>query len=297
VVAWLLIQVVTQTFPFVQIPNWAVRLVILALVLGFPVAVILAWAYELTPQGLQRTGEIAPPWARKTQTAREQDDRSLRSRAVLPLVNESANPETDYLSEGISEGIINTLSQLSSLRVLARNTAFRYKNADPQEVGRALKVDAVFAGTLSQRGEQLMIKAELIVIADGTQAWGEPFVLDNAQISTAEELISKQIANKLRMRLTEEERGRVQKQNPQNAEAYRLYLRGRYQWGSAPKPDCARRSNISKRRWKKSPIMPAPGPDWLIAIPFWVAGVTNRLTSLIRERRPRRKEPSSWMIR
>ena len=230
VVGWLLIQVATQTFPFFEIPNWGTRLVILLLIIGFPVALLLAWAFELTPEGLRRTDQIAAPSEEALSSLLDRNASSIRSLAVLPLMNVSTNPETDYLSEGISEGIINTLSQLPSVRVLARNTVFRYKDADPLATGRALKVDAVLAGTLSERGEQLVIKAELIVTADGTQAWGERFTFRSTEIGTAEELLSTQIANKLRVRLSSDERGSGQKQIPQNAESYRLYLRGRYQW-------------------------------------------------------------------
>jgi adenylate cyclase len=161
------------------------------------------------------------------------NDRVIESLAVLPLVNETADSTVEYLSEGISEGIINILSQLPSLRILARSTVFRYKgrNMDARRAGRALKVDGVLSGALFRRANQFMIKIELLNVADGTQIWGQRFTVGEAEVFNAEEIISKEIAEKLRIRLTEAQRNRIEEQNTDNPVAYRLYLQGRYQWG------------------------------------------------------------------
>jgi TolB-like protein/class 3 adenylate cyclase/Flp pilus assembly protein TadD len=188
---------------------------------------------------------VAPPDSEKARrvrvtpfrpTASDSGDPQRReaidSLAVLPLVSENPDLDTEYLADGISEGIINLLSQLPGLRVLARSTVFRYKGepTDPQEVGRALHVRAVLIGRLLQRGNQVMIKTELVDAADGTHLWGQRFTWELAEIFTAEEAISRVIAGQLRLRLTSDERQRLARRHTENTEAYQLYLRGRYHW-------------------------------------------------------------------
>jgi TolB-like protein/Flp pilus assembly protein TadD len=157
---------------------------------------------------------------------------AIRSLAILPLVNSSGNPEADYLAEGIAEGIINDLSQVPTLRVMARSTAFRYKGreADPRRVGRDLGVGAVLTGTLTQRGETLLIRVELVKVADGSQLWKAEYQRNFSDVLPLQEEIAKRISERLRLRLTGEEQKRLSKHYTESAEAYRLYLLGRYYW-------------------------------------------------------------------
>jgi len=150
--------------------------------------------------------------------------------AVLPFTNAGGDPNTEYLSDGISEGIINSLSQLPSLRVMARSTVFRYKGkeADPQKVGHDLGVRAVLAGRLLQRGDTLIVQAELVDVAKGSQLWGEHYNRKLADIFAVQEDISREISEKLRLRLTGEEKTRLAKRHTVNSETYQLYLKGRY---------------------------------------------------------------------
>ena len=156
----------------------------------------------------------------------------IDSIAVLPLANEGGDPDAEYLSDGISEGVIDVLSQLSTVRVLARNTVFRYKgqHVDAREVGRALGVSAVVIGRLLQRGNRLIIKAELVQTTDGTRLWGCHFDRELADILTIEQSLSREIAENLRLRLTGEDQQRLTRRHTESAEAYRLYLQGRYHW-------------------------------------------------------------------
>jgi len=155
---------------------------------------------------------------------------SLDSVAVLPFVNVSADPNTEYLSDGITESIINNLSQLSGLRVMARSTVFRYKGkeADPQKVGQELHVAAVLAGRLQQRGDTLIVQAELVDVDKGAQLWGDQYNRKLADVFSVQQEISQQISEKLRVRLTGEDRTRLAKRGTTNSEAYQLYLQGRY---------------------------------------------------------------------
>ncbi|HEX6183605.1 MAG TPA: tetratricopeptide repeat protein [Pyrinomonadaceae bacterium] len=154
------------------------------------------------------------------------------SLAILPLVNASADPGLEYLSDGITESIINNLSQLPQLKVMARSTVFRYKGCeiDPQEVGGQLGVRAVLTGRVMQRGVRLNIQTELVDVSDGSQLWGEQYDRRPADIFEVQEEIAREIAGKLRLRLSGEEKGRLTKRYTENAEAYQLYLKGRYHW-------------------------------------------------------------------
>jgi non-specific serine/threonine protein kinase len=157
---------------------------------------------------------------------------TIDSVAVLPFENASDEPDTEYLSDGITESIINNLSHVRQLRVMARTTVFRYKSReiDPLTAGRELNVGAVLAGRVLQRGETLMIGAELVDVADGSLLWGEHYSRKLADIFAVQEEISLEIFQKLRLRLTAEEQERVAKRYTENTEAYQLYLKGRYYW-------------------------------------------------------------------
>jgi serine/threonine protein kinase/TolB-like protein/Tfp pilus assembly protein PilF len=154
----------------------------------------------------------------------------IDSLAVLPLANASADPGTEYLSDGITESIINTLSQLPGLKVMARATVFRYKGkeVDIQEVKRDLGVRAVMTGRVLQFGDNLIIKIELVDTADGSQLWGEQYKRKASDIFEVQEEISKEISEKLRIKLTGEEKKLLVKRYTDNTEAYRLYLKGRF---------------------------------------------------------------------
>ncbi len=159
-------------------------------------------------------------------------DQAITSLAVLPLVNASADPQMEYLSDGITETIINSLAQLPQLRVMARSTVFRYKGreADPQAVGHELGVGAVLTGRVSQVGESLIISMELVDVAHGWQLWGEQYNRNPADIFALQEEIAREISGKLRLRLTGEQQQRLTKRYTESTEAYQAYLRGRYHW-------------------------------------------------------------------
>ncbi len=162
----------------------------------------------------------------------QKSDTSVVSLAVLPFVNGSRDPDAEYLSEGITESLIGKLSQLPNLRVLARSTVFQYRRdpADPRQAGRDLKVGAVLTGRIVQRGESLIIGAELVDVATGSELWGEQYNRKLADIFSVQEEISREITSRLRLRLTREQKTRIGKHETQDPESYQLYLRGRYQW-------------------------------------------------------------------
>ncbi|HEU5245909.1 MAG TPA: hypothetical protein VFU09_02350, partial [Candidatus Udaeobacter sp.] len=255
VIAWLLMQIATQVFPFLEIPNWAIRLVIMLLALGFPIALIIAWAFELTPEGLKRTEaadrEPAKPsrnkaWiyivivvaalsvgvfflGRYTSSKQSGAELPAKSIAVLPFENQSRDPNTDYLSDGIPESIINTLSQLSQLKVMARSTVFSYKGkeVDPRKVGNDLGVGAVLIGRLIQQGDNLAIRTELVNVTDGTEIWGQQYNRKLADVFAVQEEIAREISEKLSLKLSGAERQQLAKRPTENLRAFQYYMQGR----------------------------------------------------------------------
>jgi adenylate cyclase len=254
VVAWLLMQIATQVFPFLEIPNWAIRLVIMLLALGFPIALVLAWAFELTPEGLKRT-EYADELPKKSVRSRawiyvvivagaisvslfflgrytsskQSAELPTKSIAVLPFDNQNRDPDTDYLSDGIPESIINSLSQLPNLKVMSRNSVFHYKgkDMDAPAVAKELKVQTVLTGRMRQREDGLSISVELINAQDNSEIWGQQYNRKLADVFAVQEEIAKEISEKLRLKLTGAERQQLAKRPTENIRAFQYYMQGR----------------------------------------------------------------------
>jgi len=254
VVAWLLMQVASQIFPFFEIPNWAVRLVVLLLIIGFPVALIIAWAFELTPEGLKRT-EFADELPKKTSrnrawiyvvivagaisvgvfflgrytSSKQSAEVPAKSIAVLPFDNQNRDPDTEYLSDGIPESIINSLSQLPNLKVMSRNSVFHYKgkDMDAQAVAKELKVQTVLTGRMTQRGDGLSISVELINAQDNSEIWGQQYNRKLADVFAVQEEIAKEVSDKLRLKLTGAEQEQLAKRPTENLKAFQYYMQGR----------------------------------------------------------------------
>ena len=157
---------------------------------------------------------------------------SIDSVAVLPFVNVGGDTGTEYLSDGITESLINSLSQLPNLKVIARSSVFRYKGKeiDPQTVGRELGVRAVLMGRVVQLGDQLNIQTELVDVETQTRLWGENYNRKVSDIIALQEEISREISEKLRLKLSGKEREQLGKRYTENSEAYQLYWKGRYLW-------------------------------------------------------------------
>ncbi|MEP6708118.1 MAG: tetratricopeptide repeat protein [Pyrinomonadaceae bacterium] len=172
------------------------------------------------------TSSLSAPARRKVSR------RIINSLAVLPLLNVGHDPEMEYFSDGITESIINALAQLPKLRVVPRSTVFRYKgtDVDPQDAGRELGVRAVLTGRVLQLGDRLVVKAELIDVANESQLWGEQYNRKPADIFEVQEEIAKEISKKLLVKLSGEEKKRLTKRHTHDTEAYRHYLKGRFYW-------------------------------------------------------------------
>ena len=169
---------------------------------------------------------------RQPPSRRQSSRRAITSLAILPLTNTVEDPDLDYFSDGITESIINMLSQFPKLRVVARSTVFRYKGQeiDPQEVGRLLNVQAVLTGRVRQIADRLIISAELIDVANDSQLWGEHYNRNLSDIFEVQEEIAREITEKLRLKLNHKQKARLGKRHTSKVEAYQAYLKGRYHW-------------------------------------------------------------------
>jgi serine/threonine protein kinase/Tfp pilus assembly protein PilF len=158
--------------------------------------------------------------------------KSINSLAVLPFTNASGDPDNEYLSDGITGCLINVLATLPKIRVMAQSTVFRYKGREinPQTVGRELGVRTVLTGTIAQRNGSLIIGTELVDVATGSQLWGAQYNRKLGDIFIIQEEISNEISGKLRLHLTPAEKKRLARRHTESAEAYQLYLKGRYHW-------------------------------------------------------------------
>ena len=262
VVGWLIAQIATQIFPFLEIPNWVVRLVIVLIAIGFPIALVIAWAFELTPEGLKRTEDVDPAtsarqprkhiwilvvivgatfsiglfligrYTAQNTTGAAHIESPAKSIAVLPFDNATRNADTEYLSDGISEALINSLTELQQLKVIARSTAFRYKGKqiDPQSVGRDLKVQTVLMGVVRQLGDRLNVQVDLVDAVTGSQLWGQEYERKLVDVLAVKQALVREVTEKLRLKLTGEQQQRLTQRDTTNPEAYQFYLRGRYYW-------------------------------------------------------------------
>ena len=234
VVGWLLIQVATQVFPFLEIPNWAIRLVILVTALGFPVALIIAWAFELTPEGIKRTEDADAARLRSRGglwiavvvvaaalslglfflgrytvgrgTLRESEAAtafSEKSIAVLPLVNTSGDAGNEYFSDGLSEELIAVLAKIPELKVIGRSSSFFFKgkSSDSAAIGQKLGVANLIEGSVRKQGDRVRIVAELISAADGRSLWTETYDRELKDVFAVQAEIAKSVAQQMKVKL------------------------------------------------------------------------------------------------
>ena len=253
IVGWLVMQIAATVVPALHLSDAITSAVVLLVILGFPIALIIAWAFELTPEGLKRT-EFADQLPTKSARSRawiyvvviagaisvslfflgrytsskQSTESPAKSIAVLPFDNQNRDPDTDYLSDGIPESIINSLSQLPNLKVMSRNSVFHYKgkNIDAPAVAKELKVQAVLTGRMTQRGDGLSISVELINAQDNSEIWGQQYNRKLADVFAVQEEIAKEISEKLRLKLTGAERQQLAKRPTENIKAFQYYMQG-----------------------------------------------------------------------
>ena len=180
---------------------------------------------------------------------------AVESIAVIPFMNQSKDPNSEWISDGLTESIINNLTQLPNLKVIARSSVFRYKGreGDPLAIGKELGVRAVLTGRLMERGETMLISTELIDIRDNKQLWGEQYERPLSDMLSVQREIAREITNNLRPTLSGVERSRANKEYTANAEAYQLYLKGRYYWNKRTPADFRKAIPFFQQAIEKDP--------------------------------------------
>ncbi|HEY2614987.1 MAG TPA: hypothetical protein VGI42_04710 [Chthoniobacterales bacterium] len=256
VITWLLTQVATQTFPFFDIPNWCVRLVIVLLLLGFPIAIILAWAYELTPEGIKRTEDVAPEKSITRVTSqklnyfiiavllcavgfllvqrfRQSEPVSAgleKSIAVLPFDNISDDKENAFFADGIQDDILTSLAKIRDLKVISRTSVMPYRGAAKTslpQIAQALGVVNVLEGSVRRGGNRVVVNVQLIDARNDRHLWANRYDRSLADSLGLQGELAAEIAAELRATLSPEEKARVETKPTENPDAYLLYLKAR----------------------------------------------------------------------
>lgn len=240
VAGWIVIEVSSTILPGLNLPDWAPTLVIVLVALGFPIALLMAWAFDIGPEGVTRTGpaEAEPAKAAETPptqptvkpaaglTTRAADDHSI---AVLPFTNMSGDVENEYFSDGIAEEILNLLVKLPQLKVASRTSSFVFKGkaVNIPTVASELGVATVLEGSVRQAGGRVRITAQLIDAATDSHMWSETYDREMKDVFAIQDDIAQSIVNALQMTLTPKERRSIQFVATSDAKAYDHYLRGR----------------------------------------------------------------------
>jgi TolB-like protein len=232
VVAWLLMQIATQVFPFLEIPNWAIRLVITLIVIGFPIALVIAWAFELTPEGLKRT-EIADELPKQSARSRvwiyvvivagaisaslfflgrytapnKQGGPAevvTKSIAVLPFENLSHDPDNAYFADGIQEEILTRLSKIADLKVISRTSTRRFKSAPNNllEIAKQLGVANILEDSVQRSADEVRVNVQLIKAATDAHLWADTFDRKVTDVFAVESEIAKAVADTLQAKLS-----------------------------------------------------------------------------------------------
>jgi TolB-like protein/Flp pilus assembly protein TadD len=292
VVAWLLVQVATQVFPFLEIPNWVIRLVIALVVIGFPIAVVIAWAFEATPEGIKRT-DVAdampttmgrkkhawiyivvigaaisvalfllgrytasrPTFGEDGQPPATAGSLPQKSIAVLPFESLSEDKNNAYFAEGVQDEILTRLAKVADLKVISRTSTQRFKSApsDLREIAKQLGVANVLEGSVQKANDQVRVNVQLINALTDAHLWAEIYDRKLTDIFAAESDIAKTIAETLQAKLTGPEKTAMSKAPTSNPEAYQLYLQGRFFWNKRTAVDLRKSIDLFAEAITKDP--------------------------------------------
>jgi TolB-like protein/Flp pilus assembly protein TadD len=259
VVGWLLTQVATQVFPFFEIPNWGIRLVVLIIAIGFPIALIIAWAFELTPEGLKRTEaadrEAAKPSRTKAwiyvviiaaalsigvffvgrQTLRNQQASPAgipkKSIAILPFENLSEDKANAYFAEGVQDEILTKLATVRDLKVISRTSTAKYQSKPDnlKTVAQELGVSTILEGAVQRAGDKVRVNVQLIDANAETHLWAKSYDRDFKDVLSVESEVAEQIVDALKANLSPGESDALAAAPTRDPEAHDLFLRGQYE--------------------------------------------------------------------
>jgi TolB-like protein/Flp pilus assembly protein TadD len=284
IVGWLLVQIATQVFPFLEIPNWVVRLVIVLVAVGFPIALVIAWAFEATPEGIKRT-EIADAMATsghkkhawiyivvicgaisaalfflgrytaENKTTASPNDISNKSIAVLPFENLSDEKANAYFAEGIQDEILTRLAKVADLKVISRTSTQRFKSApsDLREIAKQLGVMNILEGSVQKSNDQVRVNVQLINAMTDGHLWADIYDRKLTDLFSVESDIAKTIADTLQAKLSGPEKVAMSKKPTANPEAHELYLKGRFFWNKRTAADLQKSIEYFNQAIEKDP--------------------------------------------
>jgi len=234
--AFVIIELVGNVYESLQLPDWTPTLVILLLVIGFPFAIIFSWIYDITLKGIKKTEPVNHTRKKKKDISPSYEKSKFEnSIAVLPFQDMSPQKDQEYFCDGMTEEIINALTHVESLKVIARTSsfAFKEKQKDMREIGRKLDVETLLEGSIRKDGKRLRITAQLIKVADGSHLWSEKFDREIEDVFAIQDEISLAIVDNLKVKLLGEVKSLMVKRPTGNLEAYNHYLMGIYHWQKA----------------------------------------------------------------
>ena len=264
---WALSQGIAQVFPVFDVPNWVIRLLVLLIILGFPVALLVAWFLELTPEGIKRTQDVDPPtagtrkkhawiyvvvigalvsiglfFAGRFSASRQSSEVSVKSIAVLPFENLSEDKGNAFFADGVQDEILTRLAKVADLKVISRTSTLRFKGAPPdlRDIAKQLGVTNILEGSVQKASDQVRVNVQLINALTDTHLWAETYDRRLIDIFAVESEIAKTIADTLQAKLSGSEKDAMSKKPTSNAEAYELYLKGRFFWNKRSSEDLPR---------------------------------------------------------
>src|SRR5437667_11737788 len=258
VVRRLLVQVTTQVFPIFEIPNWALRLIVLAIIIGFPIALVIAWAFELTPEGIKRTEDIDPgvdsraksrAWiyvvivaallsislfflGRFTASTKQNGSTEVpaKSIAVLPFENLSRDPDNAFFADGVQDEILTDLARIADLKVISRTSVKHYKSGiarNLREIGEQLGVAHVLEGSVQRSKNRVRVNAQLVDARTDRHLWGQTYDRDLADVFAIQSEIAKTIADQLRAKLSPSEKSAIERPPTSDITAFDYYTRAK----------------------------------------------------------------------
>src|SRR6266446_4295582 len=267
IVAFALLQIIEPVMHGLRLPDWTLSFVVVALAVAFPVVVVLAWVFDVSSGGIERTVPLQPEGPRRlpvavtlgavpglawyfTRASRNTDSPAAplaASVAVLPFVNMSAAKDEEYFSDGITEEVINALANVEGLRVVSRTSAFAYKNKNlsVRQIGEELAVATVLEGSVRREGNAMRLSAQLINAADGYHLWSKTYDRELKSIFAVEDELARAIAEALRPKLLKQ--ASLAPAPTGNLEAHDLYLKGRHSWSKRTEGDLKEAMGLFER--------------------------------------------------
>jgi adenylate cyclase len=278
VLGWVFIEAAATILPALGAPEWVVPIVTALVLLGFPVAAGLGWAFDVTPQGIRRTprlaGEGAPRGKASPPAAAGEPEKSI---AVLPFLNMSDDRDNEYFSDGMTEEILNALVKVRELRVASRTSSFTFKgkDLDIREIGERLGVATVLEGSVRKAAGRIRVTAQLIDIENGYHLWSETYDRELEDVFAIQDEIARAIVGALKVRLLGDAEQPLIAPTTDSLEAYTLYLKGRFYMNKSSEPDLHRAVELFQQALTVDPhyahAFAGIADSWMFLSDDWIA--------------------------